>query len=350
MSDHSDPQRIHACMSGSDRSARARAFRCVASLIEPIYTAAVNRRNRKFDAGLNVQHATLPVISIGNLTTGGTGKTPMAIFVIDRLMAMGHRPAVLTRGYKAATDGDSDEATLLAGRMPTVPIIINPDRVAGAAEVATHHPQVDVLVMDDGFQHRRLARDVDLVLIDATCPFGYGHVLPRGMLREPVESLRRTTAVIVTHAERMDDEAMAQLDQQIAQRHGKPPIAHMAHGWEKIVDADGQTVDTTGRRVMACCGIGNPRPFYDEAARHATVAAHWTLDDHHGYSAEDVAKLDAMLKAHQAHAILTTEKDWTKLRYLANGAASLPIWRSVLRMQPCEMPDVLDAVLRSAFG
>lgn len=344
------PSLIHAAMAGTDRSLGGRAYRLLAGLVEPIYAAAVNGRNRRFDAGRDVHRATRPVISIGNLTTGGTGKTPMTIFVIERLIAMGHRPAVLTRGYKSGPEAQSDEATLLADRLPDVPIIVNPDRVGGASEAAVKHRLVDVLVMDDGFQHRRLARDLDLVLIDATCPWGHGRLLPRGMLREPIDSLGRAQAVIVTHADRIDSKKLDELDRTIALHHGRPPRSHMHHSWRAIVDQDNQPVDPAGRRVVACCAIGNPQAFFDAAAQRTTVAATWAFPDHHAYRFKDVRRLGMMLAEHQAQALLTTEKDWVKLRHLQLGGHRLPVWRAVLAMEAREGPDVLDPLLAGVFG
>lgn len=337
-------------MSGDDRSLGACLMRSATSLAEPIYSTVVRRRNRRFDRGVGVERAHVPVISIGNLTTGGTGKTPMTIFVLERLIAMGRTPAVLTRGYKADERGRSDEATLISERLADVPVIVDADRVGGAATAKQQHPHGDVLVLDDGFQHRRLARDVDLVLIDATCPFGYGRPLPRGMLREPVESLRRADGVIVTHVERIGAEALKHLDQRIADAHGKPPVAHFEHGWRCISDADGEAVDAAGRRTVAFCGIGNPGAFFDQAAKRSALVGSRAFADHHGYTPADLAGLRKLAAEQQAHALLTTEKDWVKLRAIASACDGLPIWHSVLELRPREGEDVLDSLLRQAVA
>ncbi len=340
--------RVHRMMAGDDRTPTGRAYRAAASLIEPIYTGVVAARNRRYDAGRGVRRAHVPVVSIGNLTTGGTGKTPMAVFIVQRLLDLGCRPAVLTRGYKAGRAQTSDEATLLAEILPGVPVILNPDRVAGAAQVQRDHAMVDVLVLDDGFQHRRLARDVDLVLIDATCPFGHGRLLPRGMLREPVNSLRRATAVLVTHAERIDAETLAALDQRIAEANGKPPTAHFAHAWAAVEDADGNPIDASGRRIVAACAVGNPAAFFDEAASRADVVARGAFGDHHDYSTDDLRHLTALARQHHAEALLVTEKDWVKLRPLLADADAPPVWHSVLELRPTQSPDAIDALLQVA--
>ena len=203
-------ERFLAVIDGSEQSLAASAARSGLALLEPSYTLAIAARNTLFDKHLRrTRHLLHPVISIGNLTTGGTGKTPMVIDLARRLRALGRRPAILTRGYKS-TDGFSDEAAVMQLELgQDMPVEVNGDRAAGAAAVLARAPRTDVFLLDDGFQHRQIHRDLDIVLIDATCPFGYGHLLPRGLLREPKVNLARADAVIVTRADQSPPDRLA---------------------------------------------------------------------------------------------------------------------------------------------
>src|SRR4051812_23350103 len=188
-------------MNGTERGVAAMSLRALTSAIEPIYRGVVNARNARFDRGRSVQRVDRPVISVGNITTGGTGKTPVVRWLADALRARGIQPAILMRGYKSAPGQTSDEQELLRSQLPSVVVHANPDRVAGAQEVLRDHPDVQAFILDDGFQHRRLHRDFDLVLIDATNPFGYDRLLPRGLLREPLAGLARAHAILITRAD-----------------------------------------------------------------------------------------------------------------------------------------------------
>src|SRR5262249_52484570 len=161
------------------------------------YGVGVWGRNKLFDIGWKKAHrAAVPVVNVGNLTLGGTGKTPCVEYVAGLYRKQGLRVAILSRGY-GSEGGRDDEAMLLEGNLPDVPHLQDRDRVAIAA-TAVEELESEVLVLDDGFQHRRLARELDIVLIDATNPWGFGYLFPRGALREPIGSLKRAHAVMLT--------------------------------------------------------------------------------------------------------------------------------------------------------
>ncbi|MEZ6191533.1 MAG: tetraacyldisaccharide 4'-kinase [Phycisphaerales bacterium] len=229
--------RLYDIMSGNAPGPAAAATRLGLSALAPAYRLAVALRNKQFDAGLR-KPAKLPrpVISVGNLTTGGTGKTPMVIELARRLLNQNHKPAILLRGYmKEGATASSDEAVELQRELGSaVPVMPNPDRTEGARQVLEKHPEVTVFILDDGFQHRQVHRDLDLVLIDATRPFGFNHLLPRGLLREPARNLRRAHAVILTRCDLITPSELAALDRQIESLTGKPPTAHAATPWSGV--------------------------------------------------------------------------------------------------------------------
>ncbi|MAE66655.1 MAG: tetraacyldisaccharide 4'-kinase [Phycisphaeraceae bacterium] len=339
-------QRLHGIMNGDDRSVSAGLARLGLALLEPPYRAVIATRNAMFDRHLR-RGARLdqPVISVGNLTTGGTGKTPMVIEIARRLLACGRRPAVLLRGYRAGPAG-SDEAVLLETALgDQVPVRADPDRRAGAAWVNRVHPDVDVLLLDDGFQHRQVARDLDLVLIDATCPFGHDHVLPRGMMREGPRALRRADGIIVTRADQVPPSDRDVLDRRIQKAAGRAPFAHAVHGWAGWVDeSDRQAEVDTGRPVLGVCGIGNPGAF-EAALRRATEPGTRVMAfrDHHAYAPDDLARIAAEARR-IGGPVVTTDKDWIKWKQL-DLPDGLRVYRPVLRIEFLDGADRLDAIL-----
>ena len=192
-------------VSGRKSGPAAALLRRALRLAEFPYTWIVNARNRRFEDGrLAVERVDVPVVSVGNLTLGGTGKTPMVQWLARWFQDRGLKVSLISRGYKSAGDAPNDEARELEKLLPGVAHWQNPDRVA-AARVAVREFGSEVIVLDDAFQHRRIARDLDVVLIDALEPFGYGHVFPRGTLREPLAGLARANLVVLTCADMVDE-------------------------------------------------------------------------------------------------------------------------------------------------
>ncbi len=206
------------------------------------------------------------VISVGNLTAGGTGKTPTVAWIVRTLQAAGQRPAIISRGY-AGQGGANDEKLVLDQLLPGVPHCLNPDRVAAARELlgAARPPESRPthLVLDDAFQHRRIARDVDLVLIDALNPWGYDALLPRGLLREPVHALHRASAILVTRSDLIDEATRQTLARRI-RAATEAPILWSRFEPTRLRNAAGQTLsllEARDQRWAAFCGIGNPQGF-----------------------------------------------------------------------------------------
>lgn len=351
--------RLYEIMSGEASGAKAAATRLGLSVLSPGYGLAVGVRNKLFDAGVKkAVRLDRPVISVGNITTGGTGKTPMVIELARRLIEMGERPAVLMRGYMTGnSEAQSDEATELRDALgPDVPVVPNPDRVEGAKRVLAEHPETTVFLLDDGFQHRRVARDFDIVLIDATRPFGFGHLLPRGLLREPLAGLRRADAVILTRCDLAPPEVIGRIDQRVKQITGRAPVAHTAQTWTGYRCGD-QVFDAgylKTKRVVGACAIGNPGAFEAmlRAAAGEVLRVH-AFDDHHSYTAEELRSLLDGAKRVGAEAMVVTEKDWVKWRGLmeAGETEDMPaILRPKLGVRFVDGSDELAGLLRQVTG
>lgn len=296
------------------------------------YGAAVRVRNAGYTLGLLPAHR-LPcrVVCVGNLTVGGTGKTPTVIAVARRLREAGRTVCVLLRGYgragtavEAVSDGRDilrdwrqagDEAVLLAGSLPGVPVVVGGDRVeAGRLAVGRFGPHT--ILLDDGFQHRRLHRDVDVVLLDATDPFGGGRLLPLGCLREPVSALRRAHAILVTRTDQAGD--LGSLRRRLGECAPGIPVAWTIHQPCRVVDLcsgrEGPPESLQGKRVLAVSGIANPDSFHRTLRQlGATPAKVLTFPDHHAFTREDRARMGSEARAAGAEYILTTEKDAVRL-------------------------------------
>ena len=353
--DHATPspaggldQFARGIMSGRERGVRASAVRAALSAAEPFYAAAAASRNWLFDSGLKKSHRLpRPVISVGNITTGGTGKTPVVRWLAERLRDHGRRAAVVARGYGSTPGELGDEQVMLdallnggqvAGR---VHVVASPDRLAAAGRLLRDRPDVDVLILDDGFQHRRVARDLDLVLVSATSPFGYDHVLPRGMLREPLSGLRRAGAVVVTHADQVAPADLASILARLRGIHPGVPVYRATHAPDSVHTPAGDRLppdELAGRSWFAACGIGDPQVFLRQLqAVGGRCAGYRWFSDHHSYSAADLDDLRKAARAAKADVLVTTEKDWAKLGALPSARdGGPPVWRVDVRVRFAE--------------
>jgi tetraacyldisaccharide 4'-kinase len=310
-----------AVISGQTRGVIGAPARAALTLLSWLYSSVVRLRNRLYSSGLLRAHKVgVPVVCVGNLTTGGTGKTPLVVWLYRLLRQRQRRCVILTRGYKTAPDEWSDEPAVLRAECPDVPIIINPDRVAGAG-AALREYGAEVLLMDDGFQHRRLARDLDILAVDATLPFGYGHLLPAGLLREPVSGLRRAHAVVLTRSDQVAEADLQGIEAALRQVNPRLVVARAVHAPAYIKTAVGKEIDlkdVPGRRIFAFCGIGNPQSFFRTIADQGGVlAGSHAFDDHHRYTDDDLQEVRERALRQQAELLLTTQKDWTKIARLA---------------------------------
>ncbi len=308
------------------------------------YGVAVRLRNLAYSLGwLRVVKAPAPVISVGNLTAGGTGKTPCVEHVASVLREQGHLVAILSRGY-GATAGPNDEALVLEQNLPDVPHLQGADRAALAAS-AVEELESEVLVLDDGFQHRRLARDLDIVLLDATDDVF--HLLPRGLMREPFSALARAHAVILTRCDQATERQLADLRRRVA--HFGKPTAESVHRPTALVNASGEERPLDGLRgekVAAFCGLGNPDAFRRTLeGLGAHVAGFRAFPDHHPYPRPDVEDLTRWGRTFpEGTPLVTTQKDLVKLR--VDHLGGRPLWALRVRLAFLSGQEPLDALIR----
>lgn len=312
--------------------------RAVRTLLAPagqLYGLAMRLRNTLYDKGLfRVWRAPVPVVSVGNITAGGTGKTPLVDWIVKFYESRGIRTAIVSRGYGRRTKGallvsdgtklllgsldSGDEVAMLASRNPSTIVVVAGKRQEGVEllmrEFAGRMPEV--IVLDDAFQHRKIARDLDIVVINATAPFGGGAVLPKGRLREPLAGLGRADLFILS---KVIDEGKAAAIAQELQPWGKPVIRSRIHPG-KLEPAGGKDIlrREEGReaalRVLAFAGIGSPEGFVGSLEEiGATVASMKFFRDHQPYSRQSVRGIIA--EAERLGLVpVTTEKDWFRIR------------------------------------
>jgi tetraacyldisaccharide 4'-kinase len=290
----------------------------------------------------------VPVVSVGNLTVGGTGKTPAVELAVRSLIDLGHRPAVVSRGYgrrghgiqvvadaasiRLDADEGGDEPFLLARRLPGVPVVVGANRYE-AGRHAVERFGVSAIVLDDGFQHRTLAKDLEIVMARAAAPWGNGRLLPGGPLREPLAALARAHLIVVTGARGPDDVGEVA---EAARIHAPGvPLLTARHVPTECWEAGAMRYlgpeALRGRRLLAFAGIGAPDGFRRTLEDTGAVEAGFArFADHHRYTRDEMAGLEARAAAASASGLVTTEKDWARLRRLP--ALRLPLYVLAVRL------------------
>jgi len=330
-------------------------FEIFLRVVSLLYRLLIFLRNRFYDMGL-LRRERLPckVVSVGNITAGGTGKTPVVIYLARLLKEKGFRPAVLSRGYKGkakapinvVSDGNrlfmkaedcGDEPFLIGKSVAGVPVLTGPKRVI-TGRVAVEQFGADVLILDDAFQHRQLARDLDIVLVSAVRPLGNGFLLPAGPLRESPASLKRSDLIVRTG----DDAEVVSLSvsgPEFRARHRAAAVINAATGLDFPLE------DLRGQRVYAFSGIAYPEAFRKTlTAAGVVVVALLPFPDHHVYSREDIREIQKRAEEEKADLIMTTEKDGVKLNRFHMFLEKIHLLRITMDFTPDEKA-FSDAVL-----
>jgi len=318
-------------------------FASILSAASALYGGAVKLRRTFYNRGV-FKSKRLPcfIISIGNIVAGGTGKTPMAIYVASVVKDLGYKVAIVSRGYKGTaetiggivSDGKTllmvpetagDEPYMMAARLKDVPVVVGKNRFK-AGELAIRKFEPDILVLDDGFQHLKLQRDLDLVLIDSRKPFGNGHLLPRGMMREPASSLFCANAIILTRSDMVSNEEMTSLLKRLRFHERKQPAFRAFHKplVYKIISKGKSTKKVLrqnldciqGRTVFAFSGLADNHNFRRTLQNiKCNVVDHLKYSDHHTYSDSDLKDIRAAAQKSMSECIVTTEKDYVRIAH-----------------------------------
>jgi tetraacyldisaccharide 4'-kinase len=337
---------------GSARGATATAARAALAAAALPYGIAVRGRNAAYDRGLlPVRSCAVPVVCVGNLTLGGTGKTPLVAWAARHLAAIGARPAIVSRGYGSVPGRRSDEAAELGLLVPGVPHHADPDRVAAARGAVA--AGAGSIILDDGFQHRRLARDLDIVAVDATDPFGCGFLFPRGLLREPLSGLGRADAVVLTRCSLVEASHRAKIRAALAPHcRGRAVWAEADHRPVGLRRAEGTTLPAEavrGRRIAAWAGIGNPDAFRRSLAPlGAEIVGFRAYADHHAYTQADLADLAGWAAMCQAEMLVTTLKDLVKID--RGDLGGIPLAAVEIAIEFAAGDDELKELIATAVG
>ncbi|MGI6401431.1 MAG: tetraacyldisaccharide 4'-kinase [Thermoguttaceae bacterium] len=351
--------RLRGFVDSTDRSPLAVAFRTACLTFSIPYSLGARLLHGLYDRGvLKSTRVPCPTISVGNVTMGGVGKSPFVAWLADYLIAQGRRPGLVSRGYKAkehsrreASDANQDESTdefakyqifndeakEFALRFPDVPYFLGPRRVEVADALLRFRPDVDTLILDDAFQHRKIARDLNIVMLDALNPFGGGRVVPSGFLREPLSALKRADVVLLNRADLINDSRRETIRQralsyvpdaiwgELAQRplsvYRRVPNNSTPSNYSiRETSLDSFRHEYTRKRVLAFCGLGAPAGFRKTLENSGLdVVDFIEFPDHCAYTPKDLERLARAAYDARAEALLATMKDFTKF----NGSEQL---------------------------
>lgn len=324
------------------------SFKALLLLISKVYGGTVKlRRDFYTKAVFKSKRLSCPVISIGNISVGGTGKTPMTIYVADIVKNLGYKVAIVSRGYKGSAESvggivcdertilmapevAGDEPYMMAARLKDVPIIVGKNRF-GAGMLAIREFDPDIIVLDDGFQHLKLQRDLDLVLLDYRKPFGNGNLLPRGIMREPVSSLSNANALILTRSDSATDSARSPLQIHMERFSFMTPVFRTFHvpfvykvskgnSFSLKVNSQNALISDPkmikGRTVFAFSGLANNSNFRQTIeSLNCHISGFMEFPDHHPYSDRDLEDILATAKKSMSDCLITTEKDYVRIAH-----------------------------------
>jgi tetraacyldisaccharide 4'-kinase len=343
MSTSIDANTFRELVSGHRRGLTAATVRGLLNLLEFPYFSITSLRNILYDFHVFPTHRLpIPIISVGNLTLGGTGKSPMVAWLGRFFLDQEIQPAIISRGYAQSPNGVNDEFLELAFRLPSIPHRLNRNRVAAARDFL-NSKNIDLLILDDAFQHRRIDRNLDIVLLDALEPFGYEHIFPRGTLRESITALRRANVVFLSRADLIDESQRRKIRNRVIALSPDILWGEIVHEPLSLISIPKMKTPTEketktetkinretdisairDKRILAFCGIGNPNAFRrtleDCGARVVELIP---FPDHHQFNTEDLNKLEKIAKREKVDSILCTMKDLVKIERMTSG--SIPI-------------------------
>ena len=282
-------------------------------LISVIYSLGIRFINWMYISGIRRSYkAGVPVISVGNITLGGTGKTPFTIFLAEYFLSSGRKPAVLVRGY-----GD-DECRMLKDELPDVPVFVGQDRIKSAYQAVSTGS--DILVLDDGFQHRRIDRDLNVLMIDGSSPFGNGELFPRGVLREPISAIRRADMIVITKTDKAGSEKKEDIIQALKMVVSEKPIVFTRHKTSFVTDVTGSVYSTEmieGKKICLLSGIVDPDYFAFLAEKNgAVIGMRRDYPDHYRYRQSDINLIAVECTRESIEFVVTTAKDYVKIKDL----------------------------------
>lgn len=325
-------------------SAANRAGRGALAPLEAIYRSAMAVRDELFDRGiLSVTPSSIGVVSVGNLTVGGTGKTPVSAWIARRLSEIGREPAIILRGYR------DDEPIVHARLNPGIRVVVDRDRARGIAKAAVGG--ADAAVLDDAFQHRGAQRNLDIVLVSADDWADRQHVLPAGPYRESPDALRRASIVVIT-AKAVPPGRIETVGQWVnAVAPGKPiAVMRLVHSGLVCETPPGKRLpmsSISGKRVLAIAAVGNPGAFFRQIEAHGASVVQLRFPDHHAFSSEDVRRAAALARG--SDFVLCTLKDAVKLAPIWP-ASEAPLWYVSLSVEVESGEVILDEMLRRLPG
>jgi len=327
------------------------------------YRAGLGIRNGLYRSGIRkATRLDVPVISIGNLTVGGTGKTPLVAYIASCLKQEGKKAVIISRGYKGRSRGTltvSDEKTVLAGpgragdepvllarKLPGTPVLVNKDRAA-AARTACDRFNPDIIILDDAYQHLAVARAADILVIDAANPFGNGHLLPRGTLREPRSAISRADLIIITKANQAGD--LTGLQAVIKRYSGSTPVLLADYMPGPVTDLKGQAETEVSalakRQAFLVSGIAQPGSFKKTAEElRIPICGEIAFSDHHPFTPFDLEDITRSVVEKKADYILTTEKD--AVRFPVPEGYRFPLYSLGLDIRLKNGPEELLSILR----